>query len=70
MMVVSREIHVLPCGRSGWSVRREGQVRELSIHPSRAEAEHAGRVRARIDRAPLVVHSSAGISREEVPTEK
>jgi hypothetical protein len=63
-MSASREIHVLPYGRSCWSVRREGQVRELSMHPGRAAAVQAARMQARIDRAPLVVHCPAGARRE------
>jgi hypothetical protein len=67
-MPSSRHIHVLAYGHSRWAVRRDGQVRELSLHAGHAEAEQAARVQARIDAAPLVVHSPAG-TRQEFPAE-
>jgi hypothetical protein len=48
----------------GWAVRREGASRASSVHRTQAEAEQAGRDRARADHTEFLLHGRNGEIRE------
>ncbi len=53
------DIHTVPSG-DGWANEREGQDRAISKHPTKDEAEKAGREVARGDKVEHLIHNKDG----------
>lgn len=56
-------VHVVPHGKD-WAVRREGNDRASSVHPTQRDAEDAGRPMAQRDKTELVTHDRRGRIRD------
>lgn len=53
------DIHTVP-KEAGWANEREGQGRAISKHPTKQEAESAGRDVARRDKVEHYIHNQDG----------
>ncbi len=56
-------VHVVPHGED-WAVKREGNDRASSVHPTQREAIDAGRPIAERDKTELVTHRPDGTIRD------
>jgi Uncharacterized protein conserved in bacteria (DUF2188) len=56
-------VHIVPHGND-WAVRREGNDRASSVHPTQREAQDAGRPAAQRDHTELVTHDRHGRIRD------
>ncbi|HYF58045.1 MAG TPA: DUF2188 domain-containing protein [Burkholderiaceae bacterium] len=56
---MKRDIHVVP-RETGWAVMREGARRASSLHPTKREAELAGRAMAKAASVEMVSHRRDG----------
>ena len=59
MAANKKPIHVVPHD-AGWAVEREGGQRASSVHRTQAEAEQAGRSKARADQTEFILHNRKG----------
>jgi hypothetical protein len=53
------DIHTVP-REDGWANEREGQDRAISKHPTKSDAEKAGRDVARRDKVEHIIHKQDG----------
>lgn len=60
---MATRIHIVPHGKD-WAVRREGNDRVSSIHPTQHEAVDTGRPAAQRDKTELVIHRPDGTIRD------
>jgi hypothetical protein len=60
---MSKRIHVVPHGND-WAVRREGNNRATSVHPTQNDAINAGRPIAQDQKTELVIHRPNGTIRD------
>lgn len=58
-----RDVHVVPRDQ-GWAVKKEGNDRASSVHPTQREAINAGRDAAKSERSELVIHDRQGRIRD------
>lgn len=58
----SQRVHIVP-HEQGWALKREGETKIESVHPTQAAAIDAGRDMARQDEVDLVVHRQDGTFR-------
>jgi hypothetical protein len=58
-----KAVHVTP-REDGWAVKREGNKRASSVHPTQREAELRGRQIARSDKTEFFLHDKQGQIRE------
>jgi hypothetical protein len=61
--IVKGPVHVTP-REDGWAVKREGNERASSVHPTQREAEQKGRQIARKDKTEFFLHNKQGQIRE------
>ena len=54
-----RNVHVVP-HKDGWAVKRSGNQKSSSVHPTKQDALNTGRKMAQKDRAELVIHGKNG----------
>jgi hypothetical protein len=62
-MTKSKPIHVVPRG-GRWAVKRAGSRRASSLHSTQAQAERAGRSRARTGKTEFLLHGRNGRIRQ------
>lgn len=62
-MAKKKSVHVTPRG-DGWAVKREGNERASSVHPTQKEAEKKGREAARKEKTEFYLHNRTGQIRE------
>lgn len=62
-MARKKDYHVVP-GKSGWSVKREGNQRASSVHDTQRNAIDAGRKLAQDAKTELVIHRKDGTIRD------
>jgi hypothetical protein len=58
-----KNVHVVPHD-DGWAVKKEGNDRASSVHPTQKEAMDAGRNIAKTERSELVIHGRDGKIRD------
>ena len=54
-----KNIHIVP-HQDGWAVKKEGNDRASSVHPTQKQAIGAGRGAARNERSELLIHGRDG----------
>jgi hypothetical protein len=58
-----KNVHVVPHD-DGWAVKKEGNERSSSVHPTQKEAMDAGRNIAKTEQSELVIHGRDGRIRD------
>jgi hypothetical protein len=62
--MAKKNVHVVKHG-DGWAVKKEGNQRASSVHPTQKEAIDVGREAAKTERAELVIHDRGGKIRDK-----
>lgn len=57
--MAKKDVHVVPHD-GGWAVKREGNDRASSVHPTKSDAVDSGRTAAKHDKVDLVIHNRDG----------
>jgi hypothetical protein len=57
--MAKKDVHVVPHD-DGWAVKREGNDRASSVHPTKSDAVDSGRGAAKADKVELVIHNRDG----------
>ena len=60
---MGKRVHVVPHGEE-WAVKREGNERATSLHPTQREAQEAAIPIARRDQTEVVIHRPDGTIRD------
>ncbi len=60
---MGKNVHIVPHD-DGWAVKKEGNERASSVHPTQKDAIGAGRDAARREQAELLIHGRDGRIRE------
>ncbi len=60
---MGKNVHIVPRD-DGWAVKKEGNDRASSVHPTQREAIDAGRDAARREASELLIHGQDGRIRE------
>ena len=60
---MGKNVHIVP-HEDGWAVKKEGNERATSLHPTQREAIDAGRQAARKEQSELFTHGRDGRIRE------
>lgn len=61
---MKRNVHVVS-HEDGWAVKKEGNQRASSVHPTQKAAIDSGRDAARLERSELVIHRRDGRIRDK-----
>lgn len=62
--MAKKNVHVVKSG-DGWAVKKEGNERASSVHPTQRQAIDAGRDAAKVERSELVIHGRDGKIRDK-----
>lgn len=62
--MAQKNVHIVKHG-DGWAVRKEGNQRASSVHPTQKQAIDAGRDAAKGERSELVIHGRDGKIRDK-----
>jgi len=57
--MAKKNVHVVP-HEGEWAVKREGNERASSVHPTKSEATDSGRSAAKADKVDLIIHNQDG----------
>jgi len=62
--MAKKNVHVVK-HEDGWAVKKEGNQRASSVHPTQKEAIETGRDAAKTERSELVIHGRDGKIRDK-----